>query len=108
MPDIASLSTRVAGRMAHPPQLVVSGPLDVTTTDELQRVLHRELAARGQLLLDLSAVTSMNSCGIRVIVWAIKLARRNGWSFGIRDEMPEHVREVFQTAGLEPFLPLTA
>jgi anti-sigma B factor antagonist len=106
--DIASLSIRLVTESEDEPRLVVAGSLGMGTAPELEAALAAELAERSQVLLDLSELTFMDSCGVRVIVSSLKLAELHGWSFRIRDELPGQVRRLLHVTGIAPFLPMAA
>lgn len=102
----AAMSIRVDERDGDEACVRVTGVLAVGTAHELEALLTTESAVRSRILLDLSAVDFMDSCGIRVIVRSIKLAERQGWTFAIRDELPGHVQRLLDVTGIGPFLPL--
>src|SRR3954452_20548838 len=86
----------------RPHRLAISGVVDLMTSVRFEEALQQELEEHGEAIVDLSAVTYIDSCGIKVVVAAMKQADRNGWSLWIDREMPDPVREVFACAGLEP------
>lgn len=106
--DATSLSIRKVSRAGDELSLVVCGVLAMGTAHELEAVLTTELPEHARILLDLSEVAFMDSCGIRVIMRALKLAKRHGWDFAIRDAMPDQVRRLLHVTGIGPFLPLAA
>ena len=108
MSEHPPLSIHFVAQIARELRMVVCGELVFETAREFEAALVAELSERGRVLLDFSELTFMDSSGIRVLVSAMKLAQRCGWELGIRDEMPEHVRSVLRTTGVEPFLPLVA
>jgi anti-sigma B factor antagonist len=103
--DAPPFSIRLA---TQPPRLAVTGALGMATAGELEAALTAQMADHGEVVLDLSELTFMDSSGIRVLVSSIKLAERNGWRFSIRDELPDHVRRLLDVTGIGPFLPLVA
>jgi len=106
--DATSLSIRRVLRADDQLSLVVTGVLAMGTAHELEAALADELAEHARILLDLGEVTFMDSCGIRVIMRALKLAQSHGWDFAIRDTMPDQVRRLLHVTGIGPFLPLAA
>jgi anti-anti-sigma factor len=103
--DAPPFSIRLA---AQPPRLAVTGALGMGTAGELEAALTAQMADHGEVLLDLSELTFMDSSGIRVLMSSIKRAEHNGWRFSIRDELPDHVRRLLDVTGIGPFLPLVA
>lgn len=82
--------------------LAVAGEIDVATSPELRRELH-QLADRepARLVLDLHAVTFIDSSGLGVLVGALKRLREDGrGDILILEGLQEPVRKVFDITGL--------
>ena len=77
--------------------LKVAGELDVATASQLAEAL-REASSAGQVVLDLSELTFLDSCGIRAI---LELARaQNGNGPVIILNPSQAVRRVFDIIGI--------
>jgi anti-sigma B factor antagonist len=82
--------------------LAVAGEIDVATSPELRRELH-QLADRepASLVLDLSAVTFIDSSGLGVLVGALKrLREEDRGDILVLEGLQEPVRKVFDITGL--------
>lgn len=106
--DTPSLSIRLRPQSGDELAVVVSGTLGMDTAPQLEAALRAELARHSRVLLDISGLSFMDSCGLRVIVSSLRLAERQGWSFRLRDEMPDDVRRLLHVTGIGPFLPMAA
>ena len=92
------------------PQVVlpVAGELDVHgVTAAHKQLLELVLAPGDQLVLDLSAVTFMDSTGIRLILQAREHALRNGAGF-VLVRGPQPVMRVLELVGLDAQLDIVA
>ena len=88
--------------------LALEGELDVrTATEGHKRLLQLDLPPGGRLVVDLGAVTFMDSTGIRLLLQARAHAARCGASFVIV-RGPEHVMRVLQLVGLDEQLDIVA
>ena len=82
---------------------MVSGDVDLTTADELARVVRQEMGS-GPVLLDLSEVTFMDSSGLR----ALDGLARHSASGGLRVDprMSRSVAQILELTGMMDILPL--
>jgi anti-sigma B factor antagonist len=88
--------------------LPISGDLDVAgATAAHKQLLALELHPGDQLVLDLSALTFMDSTGIRLILQAREHAARHGAGFVIV-RGPETVMQVLELVGLDQQLDFVA
>ena len=88
--------------------LVLEGALDIAATTAAHKCLiGLDLPRRGQLVLDLSRVTFIDSTGIRLLLQAREHARRCGAEFGIVPG-PADVTRVLELVGLDDQLPVVA
>jgi anti-sigma B factor antagonist len=83
----------------------VRGEVDLFTAPQLGAVLDGLARAKRATVLDLARVEFMSSTGLTTLIRAARESRRDGWSFAIRDELPEHVDRVFELMALRPKLP---
>jgi anti-sigma B factor antagonist len=84
--------------------LSLAGELDFGTVGQLQQRL-AELCEAGQpTLLDLDALTFMDSTGIRLVLTACEDAQRSGWRFRVT-RGSERVRHVLEAAQVIERLP---
>jgi anti-anti-sigma factor len=82
---------------------MLHGELDIATAPELVEMLARMRHRGHAVVLDLAAITFMDSTGLTTLMDAYHQAERNGWSFGVRRPSPA-VRRVFELAGVERLL----
>lgn len=82
----------------------VSGELDLATADVLRRRLRETQRRRGDVELDLSGVTFMDSQGIHVLTEVLGEAERTGRRVRIRRQLAPQVRRVFVLLRLESLL----
>ncbi len=80
----------------------VSGRVDSMTAPDLEKALQDMLTAdRTQLVIDLQETEYMSSAGLRVLVSALKAAKKSGGN--VRLAQPSvRVKEVIDLAGLTP------
>ena len=83
--------------------LVVHGELDIATAPELQRLLEGLRRRQHAVVLDLAAVTFIDSTGLSALMDARVASDRNGWDFSVRRPSAA-VRRVVELAGLEHVL----
>ncbi|MGK2878934.1 MAG: STAS domain-containing protein [Solirubrobacterales bacterium] len=63
-------------------RVALSGELDIATVDQLSAALERlSIAGAERLIIDLSAVTFMDSSGLRVLILANRDAASGGYEF---------------------------
>jgi anti-anti-sigma factor len=86
--------------------LTVYGDVDLATAGELEAALDARATHRSAVVLHLGAVAFMDSSGLRVIIDATRVSRRDGWSFAIAAEISAPVARLFDIAGMRPLLPL--
>ena len=82
---------------------MVHGELDIATAPELVDMLDRFRRFGHAVVVDLAAVTFMDSTGLTTLMDAHLAAQNNGWSFAIRRASPA-VRRVFDLAGVARLL----
>jgi anti-anti-sigma factor len=86
--------------------LALEGDLDVANATEAQkRMLHLDVRRGGQLVLDLSGLTFMDSTGIRVILRAEQFASMHGADLVVV-RPPGPVMRVLELVGLDEQLEL--
>lgn len=80
-------------------QISLEGELDLASAPELERRLH-ELEARrpAKLIVDLSALSFLDSTGLRVLLQANGRASERGWALVMRPG-EEFVQRVFEVTG---------
>lgn len=83
--------------------VVPEGELDIATVDAVRSAVGERGAGEG-LVLDLSALTFLDTSGIQLIVEAFRDARDTGFALAIVRARPQ-VQRVFEIAGLESVLP---
>jgi anti-sigma B factor antagonist len=81
-----------------------AGEVDLATAGRLTAALREHLRA-GPVLLDLSALTFMDSSGVRGLDAVLGEGRGAGWDLRVRRELHEHVRQVLEMTGLYDSLP---
>jgi anti-anti-sigma factor len=81
--------------------VVLDGELDVYTARDLRLRLEGHDAARRALVIDLRAVTFVDSAGLSVLVHLRNEARRAGRGIGL--VCPGHVRSLLSLTGLSGF-----
>ncbi len=84
--------------------VVAEGEIDLETSPELGRAIDAALAGRAHVIIDLHAVTFIDSTGISLLLTAAERARRSGVE--LRIEPSAIVRRVLQLTGVEDVLPL--
>ena len=80
------------------------GEVDLATAGELGDALRAQLAG-APVLLDLSAVTFMDSSGVRVLDAVLGECAQHGWDLRVRRDLHEHVRQVLDMTALYAALP---
>ena len=61
----------------------IAGPIDIDHARKTRRMLLASLASRDNLLVDMSAVTAIDSAGVASLVEAHNTARKNGKAFAL-------------------------
>lgn len=82
--------------------LKVQGRLDTTTAPQLEAELKRSIDAIAQLVFDFSELQYISSAGLRVLLSAQKVMRRQGKM--IVRNVNETIMEVFEVTGFSDFL----
>lgn len=68
-------------------RVVVTGELDLATSEQLDRTLHQvEREATATLVIDLRGVTELDTSGLRVLINADQRARRRGRRVVVRGD----------------------
>jgi anti-sigma B factor antagonist len=86
--------------------LRLAGELDVATAPELRSsvgTFFEHSGPGGTLVIDLAAVTFVDSTTIGVLVGAIRAAEQTDWSVVIRNQAPA-IQRVFELTGLDQLL----
>jgi len=89
-----------------PVRIEVEGELDLATAPKLEETLRRELAAGKQVVLDLAALTFIDSTGLHTIVSALHISGEDGLS--VSPTLPYQVRRVLEITGLNTVIPVAA
>lgn len=86
-------------------RLVLSGELDLSGAE---RVLSAggNVPEGGALTLDLSALSFMDSSGVKVLMNLDRRSRREGWSLAIENPRDQVLR-LLQLSGFDQRLPIT-
>ena len=61
----------------------IAGPINIDHARKTRRMLLASLASRDNLLVDMSAVTAIDSAGVASLVEAHNTARKNGKAFAL-------------------------
>ena len=98
---------QIEERAAHGASIVsVTGEIDVATAPQLQECLH-ELIASGHtsLVVDLLAVTFLDSTALGVLVGALKRCRERGGELQLVMADPR-ILKIFEITGLSTVFPI--
>jgi anti-sigma B factor antagonist len=97
------------GRCRDTMTLAVTGDLDLATAPRLAEHLDAIDAADGvrAVVIDLRALTFLDSSGIALLLSAARRAEREGWQLTIAGTPPQ-ARYVIELCGLLDVLPLAA
>jgi anti-anti-sigma factor len=87
--------------------VVVSGELDLAVVDDLHAALARPEAQADSLILDLRAVTFIDSSGLSVIVASHQRMRAAQGRFAVLVTRPSAVARLFDLCGLTETLTIT-
>ena len=82
--------------------LNLAGRLDTTTAPELEAVVDNSLAGVQELVLDMEALEYISSAGLRVLLAAQKVMKKQG-SMVVRN-VNEAIMEVFEVTGFADIL----
>jgi anti-anti-sigma factor len=83
-----------------------AGELDIATADNLSDRIALATARRpsGRIVVDLAALSFIDSCGLRVLLAASRAARANGGRLRLLPGS-RAVQRLFAITGTEPLLP---
>jgi anti-sigma B factor antagonist len=84
----------------------LTGELDLATVPELKAVLHEQLSAGHDVVLDLSMLDFVDSSGLQGILIALKEAASLPGTLSISSAIPPQVHRLLEIAGVLPSLPL--
>jgi anti-sigma B factor antagonist len=84
--------------------LRLHGELDLSVAGALDDALAELKQRRTAAVLDLSAVTFMDSTGLGVVLTAVLDARRDGWRLDVERELTQPVARVVEISGAGPYL----
>jgi anti-anti-sigma factor len=84
--------------------VVASGEIDLSSSPELRSALRDPGARADTVLLDLRAVTFLDSSGLGVIVGQHKRAREEGFRFAVAVEGAQNVERILELSGLVSLL----
>ena len=82
----------------------VAGDLDLTSAEELERVV-REQLAHAPVVLDLSRVTFIDSSGLRALDALARHSRDVGGGLRIDSSLPDSIVQILELTGLMGILP---
>jgi anti-sigma B factor antagonist len=85
--------------------VAVSGEIDLHAQDRLQEVIDEARSGGRRLVIDLSQTTFIDSCGLRVLVNALRAQSDAGAEMVLRAPS-DPVRAVIEMAGLRDLLPV--
>ena len=83
----------------------VSGDVDITTADDLDREVRAQME-RAPVLLDLSEVTFMDSSGLRALDALVRHSRAGGGQLHIDAMLPGSVAQILELTGMMKILPV--
>jgi anti-anti-sigma factor len=84
--------------------VVASGEIDLSTSPELRAALRAPEARAPRVVLDLRAVTFMDSSALGVIVGQHKRAREEGFRFAVAAQGADNVERILELSGLTGLL----
>jgi anti-anti-sigma factor len=84
--------------------VALAGELDLSTIPRLEAPLLEQLGQRPAVMVDLSALTFIDSSGIGVLIQAFQAA--NGTRMSVLIGSDSHVERIFQIAGVSCALPV--
>ncbi|WP_426574558.1 STAS domain-containing protein [Aquihabitans sp. McL0605] len=88
---------------ATPPRVTASGEIDAASAEEFGQAIDSALEAGGGVVLDLGAVTFMDSSGLRVIAVALRRAREHDRPFTVAPAS-DAVQRIFDITGVTALL----
>jgi anti-sigma B factor antagonist len=80
--------------------VAATGEIDMSTSPQLRAALRDPQASAPAVVLDLRAVTFMDSSGLGVIVGQHKRAREEGYRFAVAVDGAPEVRRILELSGL--------
>lgn len=83
-------------------RIALEGRLDTTTAPQLENVFKESLSNITSLVLDFSALSYISSAGLRVILSAIKIMKKQGSM--VVQNVNQTVMEVFDITGFSDML----
>ena len=104
-PEHPSFSIELVGVDGGRRTVVVAGELDIAVSQRFCDTV-REALAGGPVLVDLSAVTFMDSTGVRALNTLLRECSENGWTMHVSSAMTEPVRQILEMTSMMPLLPL--
>ena len=81
-----------------------AGEVDLMTADRFGAAV-REQASHGPVLVDLEALTFMDSSGVRAIHALLVAARQDGWKLRFAPRLRDNVRQVLRMTGMLEAIP---
>jgi len=97
------IEVRTAGDQAT---VSLDGELDLAAAPEVTKVLDEVAVRSTAVLLDIEAVTFMDSAGLRSVLVCERICREAGAAFRLTPGSPR-IRRLFGVAGLLDWLPAT-
>jgi anti-anti-sigma factor len=88
--------------------VVASGEIDLATSPQLRAELLKDEAQAAQVVLDLRAVSFIDSSGLGVIVGQQKRSLQEGRSFSIAVDRTSPVHRILDLSGLNKILDVVA
>lgn len=84
--------------------VAAAGEIDISSVDVLKHALATEVTNGERVLLDLSAVTFIDSTGLAAIIGALNDSRETGAEIETSSDLPEQARRLFELTGTLPLL----
>ena len=94
-----------AGVEGRRTRVAVTGDVDVATVDVLREAVLEQLRS-GPVLLDLAAVTFMDSSGVRMLDRLRRACADDDLDLVVKDDLPPAVSRVLEITGMLPVLRL--
>jgi anti-anti-sigma factor len=89
----------------HVTRVHVEGEIDILTAPQLEAALRAEIDQGRDVVLDLSAVSFIDSTGLHAIVSAAHAASACGQQLRVHSVMGSQARKLFEVTRLERLLP---
>lgn len=87
-------------------RLRVQGELDVRSARQLVAAVETARARQASVVLDLSALSFMDSTGLQALMGLVGQAKAEGWNLGLSPTFQPAVSRVLEITGVLPSLPL--